>query len=450
MSWNGSGTYTPPAASFPEVNGTLVDATRFNNTINDIAAGITNCLAKDGQNVPTANLSMGGFKHTSVANASASGQYLAWGQTAPFGDGTVSLPSITFASDLDTGTYRVAANSMGLAAGGVLGLTVNSTNLLAGLPLNFAAAGRLGYLAETDVATIAGVSTANYGITAGANYTSMGGQGLGLSGYYGILFATGGAERARFNQSGEFGLNQQPASGIKMAVTASGSDRPFQLSIANEDGTHPVLLTRNTSAASAVQLAVYHLGTTLQLGNYRVGGSLQLVAGAAVGLTLNSVGAATLVGAMTAAGFVGPLTGNASTATAMAWAAAYFNATSSATSAAGTTEAATYSVEDFDVGANFNVTTGRFTAPATGVYHFVFAVQANTAAGSRVTGFLRINGAGTNYGIATAEGNAAGGSNRGTGSITLALTSGQYVSVWTTVSGGAATLVEQFNGARIA
>lgn len=42
---------------------------------NDLAGGINNCLTKDGQNAATANLPMGGFKHTNVAVASARTEY---------------------------------------------------------------------------------------------------------------------------------------------------------------------------------------------------------------------------------------------------------------------------------------------------------------------------------------------------------------------------------------
>ncbi len=41
-------------------------------------------------------------------------------------NGTVSLPAITFASDTDTGIYRIGANSLGIAANGVVQLTITT------------------------------------------------------------------------------------------------------------------------------------------------------------------------------------------------------------------------------------------------------------------------------------------------------------------------------------
>lgn len=80
MPWNGTGTYAPPGASFPEVNGTTIDAARFNATLNDVAAGVTAAIAKNGENAATANLPMGTFLHINLGQASGIGQTLAWGK----------------------------------------------------------------------------------------------------------------------------------------------------------------------------------------------------------------------------------------------------------------------------------------------------------------------------------------------------------------------------------
>lgn len=84
MPWNGTGSYVLPPAFTPEVNGTVIDAVRYNGTTDDVAGGITAALAKNGENVPTANLPMGGFKHTGAAAGAATGQYLTYQQTFPF------------------------------------------------------------------------------------------------------------------------------------------------------------------------------------------------------------------------------------------------------------------------------------------------------------------------------------------------------------------------------
>lgn len=61
-------------------SGIGIEAGRHDTQDNDFATGINNCLTKDGQNTPTANLPMGGRKHTGVADATAATDYLAYGQ----------------------------------------------------------------------------------------------------------------------------------------------------------------------------------------------------------------------------------------------------------------------------------------------------------------------------------------------------------------------------------
>lgn len=58
MSWNGAGVYTRgyPSWSNDAANNLPISATKFDTEDNDFAAGINNCLTKDGQNSPTAAL----------------------------------------------------------------------------------------------------------------------------------------------------------------------------------------------------------------------------------------------------------------------------------------------------------------------------------------------------------------------------------------------------------
>lgn len=71
MGDNGAGTFTPPAASFPEVPDTLIDATRFDATILDMATAISNRICKDGQTTVTANIPFNNFKATGMAQGTA-------------------------------------------------------------------------------------------------------------------------------------------------------------------------------------------------------------------------------------------------------------------------------------------------------------------------------------------------------------------------------------------
>lgn len=75
MPRNGSGTYNLPAGN-PVVTGTTISSTWANTTLSDIGTALTQSIASNGQTTPTANLPMGGFKHTNVAVATATTDYL--------------------------------------------------------------------------------------------------------------------------------------------------------------------------------------------------------------------------------------------------------------------------------------------------------------------------------------------------------------------------------------
>lgn len=75
MPRNGAGTATPPAGN-PVVAGTAISTTWGNNTVNDVYSELTNSIPRDGQAAPTANLPMGGYRHTNVADAAVGTQYL--------------------------------------------------------------------------------------------------------------------------------------------------------------------------------------------------------------------------------------------------------------------------------------------------------------------------------------------------------------------------------------
>lgn len=84
MGWSG-GTYTKGNNSTGGWTGDAslgigIEAGRHDTQDDDFATGINACLTKDGTNSPSANLPMGGYKHTGVGNASSNDEYVALGQ----------------------------------------------------------------------------------------------------------------------------------------------------------------------------------------------------------------------------------------------------------------------------------------------------------------------------------------------------------------------------------
>jgi hypothetical protein len=129
MARNGAGTYTLPAGN-PVTTGTTISSSWANNTLNDIASGLTASLAYDGQTAPVANLPMATYAHTGVGNATVRTMYAAAGQVQ---DGTFQyLTSVTGTNSI-TATAPISMTA--LAAGQVFRFIAAATNT-SGVTLN--------------------------------------------------------------------------------------------------------------------------------------------------------------------------------------------------------------------------------------------------------------------------------------------------------------------------
>lgn len=84
MPRNGSGTFTrnydftADAAAGAPTN--VISSSKMDTEFDDISTALTASIAKDGQTTPTANLPMGGYRHTGVGDGSAVTDYAALGQ----------------------------------------------------------------------------------------------------------------------------------------------------------------------------------------------------------------------------------------------------------------------------------------------------------------------------------------------------------------------------------
>ncbi len=138
MPWNGTGTYNVPIAFVPDTDATAADQ---NNQDTDVAAGITNCMARDGQNAASANLSMGGNKLLNLANGTSTADAVAYGQLATLLPPGIVLPTAGFGvppgyllcdgSPVSRGTYAALFAVISTAYGAGDGVTTfNVPNLI--------------------------------------------------------------------------------------------------------------------------------------------------------------------------------------------------------------------------------------------------------------------------------------------------------------------------------
>lgn len=277
MAWSGSGTYSLPPAYSPEVNGTTIDAVRYNGLTSDVASGITACLAKNGENAPTANLPMGGFKHTGAADASATGQYIAFNQATAVGSLTITALTVTSATGerfIVTGStvpangiYLSAANTLAFASNTTARATVNSTGnwtinapssgttltvtgnttaltvngAAGGFPLNVNFGSGAGGFSQYQLSSV----TKGYiGVDGGGLISSGTGDNFGIRADNELLLIGGGRDAMRVGTTGAVTI-KAPSSGITLAATAPSAGTAFQ----GSDGT--VFAQVNFSATRA-------------------------------------------------------------------------------------------------------------------------------------------------------------------------------------------------------
>ena len=104
MSFNGSGTFVINSSGQPVVANTVISTTVFNALTADLATGLSTCITKDGQTIPTANIPMGTFKLTNLGVGSAATDSATLGQVQA---STTKLVTVT-GTDTITGTLTPA------------------------------------------------------------------------------------------------------------------------------------------------------------------------------------------------------------------------------------------------------------------------------------------------------------------------------------------------------
>lgn len=133
MSRNGSGTYTLPAGN-PVVTGTVISTTWANNTMNDLAAAITDSVAADGQTPMTGPLNLNSNKVTNLANATLTTDAVNYGQfsTPTFSGAVVCSSTLTVTGATILGsTLAVGGNTTVTGDGSFTGNGTFGGNLAA-------------------------------------------------------------------------------------------------------------------------------------------------------------------------------------------------------------------------------------------------------------------------------------------------------------------------------
>ena len=177
MPWNGSGT---PIRETPVSTGTVAwaDAVATGDTTittadhdfhdQDIADMMANTITRDGQNQPSHSLPMGGFNHTSVADASARNQYASAGQVQ---DSTLNFAS---SSGTDTYTATLAPAITAFADGAIYRIRFANTNTSTIPTLAINSIGNASFTASISTTTLTVTAVASGTLAVGQLVTGSG------------------------------------------------------------------------------------------------------------------------------------------------------------------------------------------------------------------------------------------------------------------------------------
>ncbi len=197
--------------------------------------------------------------------------------TGLFGNGTVSLPSIAFASDTDTGIYRIGANNIGVTANGAKVLDVSTTGLAVTGTLN----------SSGDITTSSNVTVGN-NITTGDAEINIG-QGRSGNGNS-LIDLIGDTTYSGF--------------GLRIIRNATGANAQTDI---QHRGTGEIAITAidagsiSLNTNSMLRLSVSSAGAAQFTGTLGVTGASTLAAVGATDITASGfVSAATVTGAQVA------------------------------------------------------------------------------------------------------------------------------------------------------
>jgi hypothetical protein len=149
MSFNGSGTFVINSSGQPVVANTVISTTVFNALTADLATGLSTCVTKDGQTIPTANLPMGTFKLTNLGVGSAATD------SATLGQVQASTTKLITVSGTDTITGTLSPALTAYTAGQMFYFVAGGANTGA-VTLNIDGLGLRNMTREGSVALVAG------------------------------------------------------------------------------------------------------------------------------------------------------------------------------------------------------------------------------------------------------------------------------------------------------
>lgn len=278
-------------------NGIFVDATRTDTDSNDIAAGLTNCVTRDGQSPWIANIPAGGFKITGLANGSNNTDSVNYGQVfnapvftspslfanPPDGDNSLKIPSTSWVNQVAFSAALPAQSlgfliSNGTAASFSVTFTGFAVNEVKGADIASAATinlttatGNLVHVTgTTNISAITIPSGAQRTVVFDGILTLVNGANLILPTGANITTAVGDSMIVRGDSTGVARVvSYQTASGRALAVSPLG-DHEIVVHTGNGYGSTNTVIRRFTTTLTSVGTAITYadsatLGSTFTI-----------------------------------------------------------------------------------------------------------------------------------------------------------------------------------------
>lgn len=220
MPFNGSGTFNVFTPGNPISNGQTSDAVLFNNTISDLASGLSNTLTKDGQNPATADISLGNHKATNVSNATLRTDAVNAGQVQ---DGSPTF--LTSVSGTNTITASLINPSLVTYATGMMVKFIASGSNSGAVTININGIGAVALTKTGSTALVTGDIIAGSTIIAmydGTRFQLSSGAGGGGAKAGGVIYENTTALTSNYTlTTGSNGLTVGPltiSSGVSLTV----------------------------------------------------------------------------------------------------------------------------------------------------------------------------------------------------------------------------------------
>lgn len=233
MPFNGSGTFSLTYNWVTEQASSPIEISKLDGQESDIAAGLSNCILRDGTGVPTSATPWNSQNLTGVGSLTAVSGTFSSSVTA-----TALIPSSSTVPA--NGVYLPAANTVGFATNSTRRWSIDSTGQLTNVGSALDEVIAVNGTGSPYISLYKSGTLTGYLSVDGSNFNVVANTGKGMN------FSVGGATRGSISSTGNWSINA-PSSGTALTVTGvAGATSAVTI---NHDATAAGLTLSNGSGS---------------------------------------------------------------------------------------------------------------------------------------------------------------------------------------------------------